>query len=157
MKKQKGFTLIELMVTVAVVSILATIALPAYNSYVLRAKLAEAYTNLANARVQLEQYYQDNRNYGSTASTCVGMPNIPDARYFSYTCNWTVASPPNPTTGGTDQFFTVTATGVTTDNTNGFIFTIDQGNNKATTVTSAVPPGWIGNTGCWVTKQGGAC
>jgi type IV pilus assembly protein PilE len=150
MKMQTGFTLIELMVTVAIVAILATIALPAYNSYVLRGKLAEAYTNLANMRVQLEQYYQDNRDYGSTATVCgVAVPIFPAARYFSYTCNWGAGASP--------QFFTVTATGVATDITKGFAFTIDQGNNKGTTVTAAVPVGWSGNNTCWVTKQGGTC
>ncbi|KXS31909.1 MAG: putative Tfp pilus assembly protein, major pilin PilA [Candidatus Gallionella acididurans] len=154
MKKQKGFTLIELMVTVAVVSILASIALPAYNSYVLRSKLAEAYANLGNFRVQMEQFYQDNRNYGSTAcgvdssgNVVVAIPAAPVVKYFTYTCSM----------GNGAQSYIATATGVTTDSTKGFAFTIDQSNNKATTVTSAVLPGWIGNTGCWVTKQGGAC
>lgn len=163
MKIQKGFTLIELMIAVAVVGILATIALPAYGTYVLRGKLAEAPTNLANLRVQLEQFYQDNRNYGSAASACGvdALGNVvvmmPAGVHFSYSCNWTVASPPNATTGGTNQFFTVTATGLPTDSTKGFAFTIDQSNNKATTVTAVVPPGWSGSTTCWVTKPGGTC
>ena len=152
MKMQKGFTLIELMIAVAVVGILATIALPAYGNYVLRGKLAEAYTNLANLRVQLEQFYQDNRNYGSTAcgtdTSGTAVVAMPAGVHFSYSCNLT---------GGNNQFFTVTATGLPTDSTKGFAFTIDQGNNKATIVTAAVPPGWSGSTTCWVTKPGGTC
>lgn len=143
-KPQRGFTLIELMIAVVIASILAAIALPSYTNYVLRGKLTEAYTNLANLRIQLEQYYQDNRNYGSTATVCgIAMPT---ASYFTYSCNWGA--------GGTNQFFTITATGVTTTNTNGFTFTIDQNNNKATTT---APTGWSTNASCWVTKPGGTC
>lgn len=165
-KPQHGFTLIELMVTVVIVSILAAIAVPAYDNYVLRGKLTEAFTNLANLRVQLEQFYQDNRNYGSSATACgvdingnvivpmPGTPGGPTVKYFTYTCNWTAASPPNASAGGNSQYFTVTATGVATGNTNGFAFTIDQSNNKATTL---APAGWQTSTTCWVTKPGGAC
>ncbi len=144
-KPQHGFTLIELLVTVVIVAILMAVALPAYNNYVLRGKLTEAFNNLASLRVQLEQYYQDNRSYGSTAALCgVAMPA---AGYFTYSCNWGAA-------GINDQTFTVTATGVATKNTGGFTFTIDQGNNKAT---SAAPPGWNTSNACWVTKPGGTC
>ncbi len=159
-KPQHGFTLIELMVTVVIVSILTAIALPAYNNYVLRGKLTEAFTNLANLRVQLEQFYQDNRNYGSSAAACgidgsgntiVPMPSTPTVKYFTYSCNWGAGAGAGTSA---NQFFTVTATGVATGNTNGFAFTIDQSNNKATTL---APAGWQTSTTCWVTKPGGAC
>ena len=61
-----GFTLIEVMITVAIVAILGSIALPAYFDYVRRGQLPEAFSNLADYRVKMEQYYQDNRNYGTT-------------------------------------------------------------------------------------------
>jgi len=58
-----GFTLIELMVVVAIVAILAAVALPAYNDYVTRSKLTDAVTGLSDFRVRMEQFYQDNRRY----------------------------------------------------------------------------------------------
>ena len=63
LKVQKGFTLIELMIVVAIIGILATIALPAYSNYVRSGKATEATSTLASARVQMEQHFQDNRTY----------------------------------------------------------------------------------------------
>lgn len=57
MKKHRGFTLIELMITVAVISILSAIALPSYNAYVLRSHRAEAKNTLLAVAQRLEQNY----------------------------------------------------------------------------------------------------
>jgi len=54
---QKGFSLIELMVIVAVVAFLATIALPAYQNYVIRTKIAEIMVFADSARSNLSEYY----------------------------------------------------------------------------------------------------
>lgn len=145
MKKQNGFTLIELMIVVAIVGILAAIAVPSYSDYVTRGKLAEASTQLATMRVKLEQYFQDNRTYvgGCVAGTVAPLPTGNDARYFTYTCPILTASA-----------FTVTATGIAAQGTGSFVFTIDQNNAKATT---GVPTGWTSNATCWVTKKGGLC
>jgi len=146
MKLQKGFTLVELMIAVVIVSILAAIALPAYSNYVTRGKIPEATSNLSGTRVQLEQYYQDNRSYGSTAGNCgVAMPAAPKVTNFTFSCNWGA--------GGTNQTYLITATGI--GSMAGFTYTIDNGNNKQTT---AAPAGWgPTSTTCWITKQGGAC
>jgi type IV pilus assembly protein PilE len=61
---QRGFTLIEVMIVVAIVAILSSVAYPAYTDYVRRGQLQEAFTNLANYRIQMEQYYQDNGHHG---------------------------------------------------------------------------------------------
>ena len=139
MKKFKnGFTLIELMIVVTIVAILASVALPSYTDYVTRGKLTEAMTELSNMRVRLEQFYQDTQSY--VGFNCVTVPN---AKYFTYAC---------PTQ--TANTFTVTATGIATQGTGSFVFTIDQSNAKATT---SVPSGWTTSTTCWVTKKGGEC
>ena len=134
----KGFSLVELMVTVAIVGILSTIAFPAYMDYVLRAKLTDADVQLSSGRTQMEQYYQDNRIYN-----CAGF--TPSAsQYFTFSC--VVAN------GGNS--YTLTANGINASPTAGFTFTIDESNNKQTT---AVPPGWLPSGTCWITKKGGAC
>jgi prepilin-type N-terminal cleavage/methylation domain-containing protein len=57
MKIPKGFTLIELMIVVAVVGILTAIAVPSYTNYVIRGKIPEATSQLASKRVQMEQFF----------------------------------------------------------------------------------------------------
>ncbi|MFV0278631.1 MAG: pilin [Parahaliea sp.] len=54
---QQGFTLIELMIVIAIVGILAAIALPAYQDYTVRAKMAEPLAALAEAKTSVTEYY----------------------------------------------------------------------------------------------------
>ncbi len=65
-RKSAGFTLIELMITVAIVGILAAIALPAYNEYIARAKRAEARAAILKAEGWLERFYTENNTYTNT-------------------------------------------------------------------------------------------
>lgn len=81
---QRGFTLIELMITVAVVGILAAVALPSYTRYVARGKITDAVAALADYRVKMEQYFQDNRNYGTANGSCP--VTITASQYFTYSC-----------------------------------------------------------------------
>ena len=138
MRKTKGFTLIELMIVVAIIGILSVIGVPAYNDYVTRGKLVDATSKLADMRIQLEQYFQDNRNYGSTSSSC-GIA-VPTSKYFTFSCNWGA--------GGTDQSYKITATG--TINKTNFTFTIDDANAKTSS-------GWGNGTTCWITRKGDSC
>ena len=63
MKKQKGFTLIELMIVVAIIGILAAIAIPQFASYRQRAHDAQAKSALKNLATAEEAYYADNQHY----------------------------------------------------------------------------------------------
>jgi type IV pilus assembly protein PilE len=149
MKRLQGFTLIELMITVAIVAILAALAFPAYMDYITRGKFAEAKSQLSDLRVKMEQWFQDNRTYLNTAGTACGvaMPVAPTVQYFTLSC---------PTFTATT--YTISANGVVGSSTAGFQFTIDQNNNKVTVVTApASTKGWSGNASCWISKKGGLC
>lgn len=89
-----GFTLIELLITVAIVAILAAIAIPSYDDYVRRGQVQEAFHFLSDYRIKMEQYFQDNKNYGTSA--CGNGTKTPkwaedltkaDAKYFSFSCS----------------------------------------------------------------------
>ncbi|HEV7776501.1 MAG TPA: pilin [Luteibacter sp.] len=71
---QQGFTLIELMIVVAIIAILAAIAIPAYQDYVIRAQVSEGYTLTGEAKVALEEYYASTGRFPSTADSA-GLPN----------------------------------------------------------------------------------
>lgn len=117
-----GFTLIELMVTVAVVAILASIAYPSYTDYLRRGQVQEAPRVLSDYRARLEQYYQDNRTYG-TGTPCP-LPNPPTGTYFQYICT------------GVDQTFSVVASPInTTGLLKGLSYAIDDQNNQTSSCT----------------------
>ncbi|MGB5165105.1 MAG: pilin [Woeseiaceae bacterium] len=59
MKKQQGFTLIELMIVVAIIGILAAIAIPAYQDYTIRAQVSEGLSLAAGSKAAVTEYYQD--------------------------------------------------------------------------------------------------
>jgi len=154
MQRPTGFTLIELMVTVAVVAILAAIALPNYTDYVRRGKIPEATTALLAMRVKTEQYFQDNRQYPTGG--CVALPAVPTPTQITYTplARFSITcTVPDAT------HYTIQASG--TDPTLvGISFTINEGNVRATTVTSGSPmdqAGYTTNNNCWTVKKGGQC
>lgn len=66
--KNRGFTLIEVMITVAIVGILAAVALPSYNQYIARGKRAEARAAVLQAEAWLERFYTENNAYTDNAA-----------------------------------------------------------------------------------------
>lgn len=141
----RGFTLIELMITVAVVAILAAVALPSYRNYVIRGHLAALTNDLQATRAKMEQFYQDNRTYATSTSAvapCTATANT----YTSPTPYALVCSNISSTS------FTATATG--SGVIAGFSYTIDQSDSKTSTLSTA----WGGTTSaCWIMRQGDAC
>jgi len=142
MKRFNGFSLIEMLIVVAIIGILSAIALPAYRDYATRGKLAEAYSILGSQRVKMEQYYQDLRTYvGACAANTVAP--LPTGTYFTYTCDNLGANT-----------YTITATGIAAQGTGNFVFTINESNARATT---GVPANWTANAGCWIRTKTGDC
>ena len=134
----KGFTLIELMITVAIIAILAAIAIPSYSQYVARSKVTEAIGSLSDARVKLEQYFQDSRTYASSGTTCGA--TLPVSGNFAYTCA-TVSAGMGYTVTAANQ--SAKGLGAAGD----YTYTIDQSNAKATTkykgVTQSAKTCWL--------------
>lgn len=139
-----GFTLIEVMVVVAIVGILAAIALPNYADYIRRGKITEATTKLSDQRVRMEQYFLDNRTYAAG-----GACGVPDPSYTAGTDAFLVAC-----TGATATTYVVTATGQAANGMSGFGYTINQANAR---VTTGVPSGWTAAATCWTIRKDGSC
>ena len=65
-KVQQGFTLIELMIVVAIIGILAAIAIPAYQDYTIRAQVSEGLNLAAGAKAAITEYFQDSGGFPTT-------------------------------------------------------------------------------------------
>ena len=133
-----GFTLTEVLITVAIVGILTAVALPNYRDYVTRGRLTEAFTALSAAQTSAEQYWSNTRSFASfdAAST---FP--PAGNHFTYALS-----------GASASAYIITATG--TGPVANFVYTINQSGVHATT---GVPTGWTTNSACWVDRKNGTC
>jgi type IV pilus assembly protein PilE len=139
-----GFTLIELMIVVAIVAILASVGYPSYVDYIRRGQLQEAFAAMSDYRVKMEQYFQDYRNYGKNdPGPCANGTNAPawgnfipaNQKNFTYAC--AAAS------GG----YTVTATGAG-GAVLGHVYTINEANVRKTTQFK----GATVDKSCWLVK-----
>jgi len=80
-KSQGGFTLVELMITVVIISILAMVAIPAYNDSVRKGRRSDAKSTLANIAARQEQYFMDNKTYAGSLSD-LGMASTSTDKHY---------------------------------------------------------------------------
>jgi type IV pilus assembly protein PilE len=151
---QAAFTLIELMITVAVIGILTALAYPAYINYLIRGSLVDAPNGLNSMRAQMEQYFQDNRSYQQVGNG-PAPPCLTAQTFGKFTVQCTAASlVPTTVNGVTLLGYKLTATGAAGSRVAGFTFTLDNANNQAT---FAAPTGWPTSTQCWLTSKTASC
>lgn len=128
-RRGRGFSLIELLIALAIVGVLASIALPSYREHVRRGAMEDITASLATGRVAIEQFYLDNRTYEDA-------PCPPDTEHFTVTCD------------GDADTYTLTATG--SGLMDDFVLTLDETDAR----TTAGP--W-GDAACWLRRKGDTC
>lgn len=126
-RRRSGFTLIELMITVAIIGILAAIAYPSYQSYVLQSRRAEAIAGLLDLQQDIEKWRVNNASYSGCTASSTPSCAVPASSYYDFSIS--NQSPTNYT-------LTARATSTQTADTGCTPLTLDQSGNK-------------GPSGCW--------
>lgn len=127
---QRGFTLVEVMVTVGIVAILGSIAMPSYQAYLQRSRVPAGLDALSAYFTRMEQRYQDTGNYANGTSCGVA---VPAAANYTVTC----------VLSNSGQGYTATATGG--GPLSGYTYTINQAGARNTTAHPKGTPA----TACW--------
>jgi len=145
MKKQLGFTLIELMMVVMIAAVLAAVAVPTYTAYIARGKIAQVTGALSEAKVRMEQSFNSVRTYATApgGTDCNADLFVP---LFSDTAFSVVVSACSDTT------FTITATGLSGKGMSGYIYTINQSGEKTSTTPTAAAA-----QNCWLLSKDHTC
>jgi type IV pilus assembly protein PilE len=142
--RSRGFTLIEVMIAVAIVGILSAVAYPSYRDFVIRGQLVDATTALSTFRADMERHFQDNRTFetvGDFTTPCAVAAALRTVGNFVISCSAVAAT-------------TYTLQAVGSGPMNGFTFTVNQADTRATT---AAPTGWTTCNSKWVLKKGQSC
>ncbi len=143
LQRQKGFSLMELLIALVIVAVLASVAVPSYNSYMAKGKLAQAVTQLNESALRMEQYFLDNRTYSGAGGGCGGV--LANGDNFAVTC----------ATSNGGLGYTLTAQNVVNVGLGAaaaYTFTLDHQGNQATTSFA----GQAAAANCWW-KQANTC
>lgn len=138
MKTQNGFTLIELMITVAIIGILSAIAYPSYTQYVVKSNRSAAEAFMLTVAGKQEQYMLDARGY-ATNMTVLNITSVPSEVSKNYNVTVTANNAATPPT------YTVTATPTGTQatrDTSCAILTLDQTGGKGISGTGSLANCW---------------
>lgn len=123
LRRSRGFTLIEVLIAVAIVGILAAVAIPSYQKHVVTSNRSAAQAHLMDIAQAQQQFMVDNRAYAATLAELNGM-TTPDkvSKYFTITIDVTSGPPPTFTATATPKAGTSQVSDVT--------LTINQAGNK---------------------------
>jgi type IV pilus assembly protein PilE len=139
----RGFTMLEIMLVVAIIGTLAAIAVPSYADYVRRSRILDAVARLADARARMEEYFLDQRSYVDAGGRCgVPPPTGTAGDAFALACE------------ASANAYTYTATGLPAKGMAAFTYSIDQAGAKTTV---SLPAGWSRGTDCWTIRADGLC
>ena len=139
---QKGFTLIELMIVVAIIGILAAVAIPAYQDYIARAQVSEAVNLLASGKTGMAEYFADKATWPTAASEIMGSTS------GKYTALIAITGAPS-TLGTLTLTATMQGSGINSSITSGtvMLFTTDGGKiwncSPGNTGTSSLLPKYL--------------
>jgi len=141
----RGFSLIELMIVVAIAGILAGVAIPAYSDYVRRGNVTDMVSAMSDAKLRVEQRYADNRSYaGALCGTGTTFVVITTATNYEIRCL---------SSDTASQTYTITGVGNVGSSISGFVYTVNEAGTKASTVGDVWGGGAV--SGRWVVKNGG--
>lgn len=129
----RGFTLIEVMIVVVIVAILAAIAFPSYQRYVLRSHRTEGQALLSEAAARQERYYSQNNAYASTAAALNMTGYLNGLQYYNLGISSVTA---------TTYTLTATAKGAQAGDKECLTLTLDQAGTRGNTGTGT-------GTTCW--------
>ena len=113
-RRRGGFSLVELMVAVAIVGILASIAIPAYQQYIINSNRSSAQSHLLDIAQAQQQYFADNRDYAATLADLNGMTTPANvSKHYTITIDVLPGPPPTFTATATPKAGTSQASDVT--------------------------------------------